>query len=413
MIAMLPLPFPAGPRRLMFDVREVSSGYDRRRFVRSAARLYRNDRYWAPGIVAERRRTLDAKRNPALARMPLGLFVAESRASDEIIGTIAVWADGCADPAHLGGRRAAFGMFEAVNEGEVVAGLLEAAEAWAVERLPGAGGLRGPLELDPCRSPGLLVDGYNRKPAALMPYNPPYYAELVEQAGYEPAGELLAYCLDLAAGPELLSPGAAALRAEAAAICARRDLIVREITGESAWQAIPPAAQGEAAARWRPGPEAPDITADELRGHLQRIAGWHPPAIALAAQARETGEIVAFEVALPNLRGFALAARAGRIIRGWLGRARRAEAARAKAETVSRAAGRAGIRLMPAIVRADRLDWGLEALFLPELLALAARRGYASAEISPVPADDAAMNRTLASLGAAPCKAYRIYEKRL
>ncbi len=414
MTAMLPLPFPAGPRRLIFSVLEISSGYDRRRFVRFAGRLYRNDRYWEPGIVSERMRTLDSKKNPALARIPLGLFAAESRTSDEIIGTIAVWADDRADAARAGGRRACFGMFEVINEGEVASSLLEAAETWALEHLPGVGGLRGPLELDPCRAPGLLVDGYNRPPAALMPYNLPYYAELVEQAGYEAGEELLAYQLDLPAGRGPSSPGASTLRAEAEAIRARRDLLLREITGEPGWETILSAVRPEGVgARWRCGPGSPDATVHDLLPHLKRIAEWHPPAIALAAHTREAGDTVALGVAVPNLRGSALAARAGRLIRDWAGRARRADGVRAEPETASRAARRAGIRLLPAIVRADCLEWGLEAVLLSELLALAAQRGYTSAEISPVPADDAATGRMLALLGATPCKAYQIYEKRL
>ena len=78
----------------------------------------------------------------------------------------------------------------------------------------------------------------------------------------------------------------------------------------------------------------------------------------------------------------------------------------------SHAAQKAGIRLMPAIVRTDCLAWGLEAPILYELLNRAARQGYTTAEVSPVPAGDPAAGDRLAALGASPSKTYAIYEKR-
>jgi len=78
----------------------------------------------------------------------------------------------------------------------------------------------------------------------------------------------------------------------------------------------------------------------------------------------------------------------------------------------SRAARKAGIRLLPAIVRTDCLDWGLEPLVLSKLLDRMAQQGQRLAEVSPVPAGDPAATDRLATLGASPYKTYRIYERR-
>jgi len=42
----------------------------------------------------------------------------------------------------------------------------------------------------------MLVDGFNSPPVILMPYNPPYYPELVASYGFEKAMDLLAYIID-------------------------------------------------------------------------------------------------------------------------------------------------------------------------------------------------------------------------
>jgi hypothetical protein len=403
---MLPLPL-SGPRRLNLTVREISGGYDRRRFVRLAVNVYRGDRYWAPGIISERLRSLDPKKNPGLAHIQLGLFAAESRTMDEIIGAIAVWAGDPAGAIRSARRVGFFGMFEVINEEEVAGSLFEAAESWAVEHLPGAGSLRGPMELDTFRSPGLLVDGYNHRPGALMPYNLPYYPELIEAAGYKPGTELLAYQLDLPALRNTYSAGAARLQAEALAVQASHDLVVRDLSEEPDWRAsLSEPEQGSSGITWPIGLESPALTTAELTLHLKRIAARHPSATILAARIGEDGDTLAFGVAVPNIRQPALAALGTRVVGRWFGRSP------AGHRMAPRAARKAGIRLMSPIVRRDCLAWGLEAPILSELLSRAARQGYTTAELAPVPAGDLAATDKLAALGASPYKTYRIYEKR-
>jgi hypothetical protein len=465
---MLPLPL-SGARRLNFTVREISGGHDRRRFVRLAANVYRGDRYWASGILSERLRSLDAKKNPGLAHTQLALFAAESRTMDEIIGSIAVWAGDPAGATRSASRVGCFGMFEVINEEEVAGSLFEAAESWAQEHLTEAGGRRGPMELDPFRSPGLLVDGYNHRPGVLMPYNLPYYPELIETAGYEPGTKLLAYQLDLSALRNGYGTGATGLQIDAETVQTDHALVLRDLQGEADWRGIlPEAEQGSSRITWLIGPESPALTTSELTLHLKRIAARHPSATILAARIGEDGDTVAFGVAVPNVRQPALVTLVRRLTDGWLrgsGSAssmanvtlsglvnqlprRRASSEESPCRTgrdsslswlcrgacgteplrmtprgdsaprevrtrqgmAPRAARKAGIRLMSPIVRRDCLAWGLEAPILSELLSRAAGQGYTTAELSP--AVDLAARDRLAALGASPCKTYAIYKKR-
>lgn len=83
-----------------------------------------------------------------------------------------------------------FGFFECLQgETEAVRLLVDEAHRLA-PHLP----MRGPHHFrqeDPYS--GLLVDGFDRDPMFLMPYNPPHYLESLEQAGFSKCKDLLAY----------------------------------------------------------------------------------------------------------------------------------------------------------------------------------------------------------------------------
>jgi len=56
--------------------------------------------------------------------------------------------------------------------------------------------MRGPANPSVNDEYGVLVDGFQTSPVVLMPYNPPYYSELMEQYGLQKAKDLFAYLLD-------------------------------------------------------------------------------------------------------------------------------------------------------------------------------------------------------------------------
>lgn len=102
-----------------------------------------------------------------------------------------------------------FGFFECHKDTkEAVGQLIEDAHALA-PHLP----MRGPFHFtleDPYT--GLLVDGFDRPPCFLMPYNPPWYAEHLEHAGLRPIKALYAYEFD----PQKIRYSLMASRAETA-----------------------------------------------------------------------------------------------------------------------------------------------------------------------------------------------------
>ncbi|MEJ2483277.1 MAG: N-acetyltransferase, partial [Gemmatimonadota bacterium] len=74
--------------------------------------------------------------------------------------------------------------------------------AWLEER--GLETMRGPTSFSLNEMAGLLVMGFDRPPTVMMPYNPEYYVDLVEGAGFEEAQSLIAYHLSHSVPPEKL-----------------------------------------------------------------------------------------------------------------------------------------------------------------------------------------------------------------
>jgi len=91
-----------------------------------------------------------------------------------------------------------FGFFDCDEDKEAAAGLFAAAEKYL--RAKGMDIIRGPVNPSTNETCGLLVEGFDSPPMIMMTYNPPYYAGLIEAAGFAKAKDLLAFDMEVAAG---------------------------------------------------------------------------------------------------------------------------------------------------------------------------------------------------------------------
>jgi len=84
-----------------------------------------------------------------------------------------------------------FGMLEAEDSAAVFAALCNAAENWL--RAQGMRQVRGPFNLHINEEIGLLVDGFSTPPFVMMGHSRPWYGRRLEEQGYVPVKDLLAY----------------------------------------------------------------------------------------------------------------------------------------------------------------------------------------------------------------------------
>ena len=160
-------------------VRKVETASDFRAFFEFPWLVYKKDPHWVPPLLSMRRELLDKEKNPAWAEYMEGDYFAAWR-DDRIVGTIAAYINHRHNKfhqEHIGW----FGAFEVYDDQEAATALLDTAAEWVKARAYDA--IRGPQTFTTHEECGLLIDGFIR-PALLMPYNHPYYQQLVENAGF-------------------------------------------------------------------------------------------------------------------------------------------------------------------------------------------------------------------------------------
>jgi len=148
------------------------------RFVRLPFGLYANNPQWVPPLLSEASKPLQRDKHPFYLHSDAAFFVAAS--GGETLGRIAVLEHRRYNRIR-GKREAFFYLFDAIDDGQVSAMLFDAAFDWARKRgLVGIIGPKGFLQAD---SQGLLVEGFEHRPAVNIAYNHAYYDGLVKAAG--------------------------------------------------------------------------------------------------------------------------------------------------------------------------------------------------------------------------------------
>jgi len=151
---------------------------DVERFVRFPFQLYRGSRLWVPPLLSDARKVLNRQRHPTYQHASADFFLAEH--DGQTLGRIGV----IHNRKHNEYRKvkaAFFGYFEVVEDLEVARALFQAAYEWA--RAKGLQEIIGPRGLIGTDGGGLLVEGFEHRPAMGMPYNPAYYESFLLDAG--------------------------------------------------------------------------------------------------------------------------------------------------------------------------------------------------------------------------------------
>jgi hypothetical protein len=169
-------------------VAEATSKADLRAFVELPYALYRGDPNFVPPLRHDVRLRIDRRRHPYFQFADAALFLARRRG--EVVGRIAATVNRRHNEYHAE-RTGFFGFFECVREFEAAGALLDEAAAWV--RARGMETLRGPASLSMNDECGLLVEGFDGPPVLMMPYNPPWYADLIEGSGFAKAMDLWAW----------------------------------------------------------------------------------------------------------------------------------------------------------------------------------------------------------------------------
>ena len=369
------------------SVLPVRSAAERRRFIRFPWTVYRGIDAWVPPLISDFKKKLDTERNPFYEHAEIELFLA--RRNGAVAGTVAAIIDHHYNRFH-DERTGFFGFFEAVNDDAVAGALIDAAAQWV--RARGMERLRGPVNPSTAESVGILLDAYDRPPAIMMAYNPPYYPRLLQSAGLTKAKDLVA--LYMAERETPVSPKVARL---AELVRRRHNVTIRsaDLKQIDREMALLKLIYNDAWTRnWGfvPFTDAEiDYAADDLKMVLDPD---------LAFFAFVDGEPAGFSLAVPDFN---------QVLRRMNGRLfpigvfkvlwykRRIDL----------------LRVVLAGVRHKYRNLALDAVFYYETYTRGTAKGFHHGEFSWVLEDNVAMRTTLEKMGARVYKRYRMYDRLL
>ena len=176
-----------------FKIKSVTNAAETEIFLNVPVKVYEKDPNWVQPLRSSIAKQL-APNNTFFQYGECQQFLAVSETSGEPLGRVVAAINKRLiekenQPIGL------FGYFECVEDFEIAKGLLDNAAEWLQER--GIKTVRGPIDLSTHNNCLLLVDGFDSQPLVMMPYNPSYYPEFIERAGWQKAKDAYAYDLDL------------------------------------------------------------------------------------------------------------------------------------------------------------------------------------------------------------------------
>jgi hypothetical protein len=283
-----------------------------------------------------------------------------------------------------------FGFFECVDDQQVANALFHTARQWLRER--GVTAMRGPASPSVNDEYGLLVEGFDQPPAVLMPYNPPYYAALIERAGLRKIKDLYAYDVQ---DQKVFEDGRLGRITEM--VRQREGITVRSLDMKNfkAEVAIIKDLYNKA---WQPNWGAVPMTSAEFDALAKDLKPIVVPE--LVAIAEFHGEPIGFALSIPDLNMALRYNKHGYLLPGLFCLYR-------YKKKITRT------RIIVLGVIPERLKTGAGNVLFYETAKRSADNGYNSGEAGWVLEDNVMMNRAAEFLKGKRTKTYRLYETTL
>ncbi|MCD4658068.1 MAG: N-acetyltransferase [Planctomycetes bacterium] len=382
---------------MSIEIKRFKWGEDKKlckAFLMLPKKLYKDDKYWVPEWLAERKMLHNPKQNPCLKRIHPTYFVAFK--DDEPVGRVTAHIIEEHNSFHEE-KTGFFGFFECINEQEVANKMLHAAEQEM--RNAGMTEIRGPSSFTSNEEYGMLVDGlWEDSPQIMMIHNPKYYIDLVKNAGYKKAMDLLAYRI----GPEDW-PNAKIQRVSKL-IRKRKNITIREI--DLSKKGFP--AEREKLIEvynhaWEKNWGFVPLNREEFEHAANSLRSIMNPKFSFLAEVG--GETVAFNATLPDIHQILKHSRGKTLPMLWHLFIRRTH--RRKNKIINR------VRVALLGVKSKYRRKGLEAIIFEEIFLRGIEYGFDEGEMSWILETNVEMNNSADMLGAKIYKTYRIWHKPL
>ena len=347
--------------------------------------IYKDFPHWVPPLISEDKKLLNPAVYPFHQNAEVNLFILYD--SGRPAARVAAIINHNHNKFH-NEKTGFFGFFECVNSPEAARYILDAAARFCKEK--GMERLRGPMNFSTNDTCGLLVEGFDSPPLIMMPYNPPYYIDLLEKSGFVKAKDLYAYFADKSIESKVPHLERLAGRVLADPAIKVRKLDVKHILAEI--RMIKDIYNNAWSKNWGFVP----MTDEEFEYMASDMKKLVDPDLALVAEI--DGQPAGFSLALPDYN---------RIIKKCNGRLLPFGIfhfifGKSKIDT---------LRLLTMGVKREYQKRGLDVLFYLQTIKNGFAKGIYQGEFSWILEDNLMMNRIMTTLGAKVYKKYRIYEK--
>ena len=376
-------------------IKPVENIEERKTFLSFPWVVYKDDPYWVPPIFTERVQFTDQNKNPFFENNEAQLYLALR--GEEIVGTIAAFTNRRHNE-HQNENIGFFGFFEVLEDYEAAEALLKTAENWVREK--GYTALRGPAQWNTNDECGLLVDGFDDLPRILMTYNPRYYVDFIERAGFNYARDLWAYQLPV---KDFMKNIGDRLERITSKILERKEITIRPLNKKIYAEEVAKVKllYNEAwSQNWGFVPMT-DAEFDKLAEGLEDILD--PDLVYIA---EKDGKTVGFSITLPDLNEALHKARPKPSSPEWWTMAKMGWFWKVQKSVT-------WVRVLVLGVIPEYRKLGIDALFYYKSAQAALKKGMKMAEMSWILDINDKMNRPIIAMGGEIYKTYRFYEKPL
>jgi len=169
-------------------IQPVETRSQQQRFIRLPWRIYADDPCWIPPVIMSQQELLGFRKHPFYERSKSRSFLATRGGRD--VGRITA----IVNAGHIDRykeQRGFFGFFECDEDTAASRALFQAAGDWL--HAQGMTCIRGPANPTLNYECGLLIEGFDTPPFFMMTHNRPWYAQLVEDAGFGKIEDMFAF----------------------------------------------------------------------------------------------------------------------------------------------------------------------------------------------------------------------------
>jgi GNAT superfamily N-acetyltransferase len=374
------------------EIRPVQGKSDRKRFLDLPYRLYATEERWVPPLRMERKEHLDPEKNPFFQHAEVQLFLAER--DGRAVGRISAHVDRNLNEFQ-DNRWGLFGFFECEDDPEAARALVGTAEAWLRER--GRDRMVGPMDFTTNDECGILIEGHERPPIILCPWQHAYYQPLLEQAcGLDKAMDLLMWELHIE-GKEKVHQ---AIWDMADAVEPKHGIVVRPMVKKDLQAEVTRFLEVYNAS-WERNWGFVPLDEAEARHYAKQLKPVLDPNWAYIAERKDTGEVVGAALTLPDFNQVLSHVKDGRLLPlGWL-------AAFRNRKKIDR------VRVFALGVKPEYQHTGVAARMYQMHYEAAEHTPQKWGEMGWILETNKAMNRAMEGMGGKVVRKYRLYEREL